>query len=99
MKAAATNAATCGRNMRAGGSFAPVQISRASGTSTSGNATRAGLRQRAARGLNAATNVSRYNPSGTTHSSGTAAMSVDTYVVTASSRLDGTNASITHLAR
>jgi hypothetical protein len=31
-----------------------------------------------ARALNAATNVRRYRPSGTTHSSGTAAMSVET---------------------
>src|SRR3954465_10787695 len=99
MNAAVTNATTWGRNMRAGGSFAPVHISNASGTRTSGNATRAGSRHRAARGLKAATNVSRYRPSGTTHSNGTAAMSVDRYVVTVVSRLDGTNASNTHLAR
>src|SRR5262245_2094671 len=48
---------------------------------------------------NAMTNVRRYNASGAIQKSGTGAMSVEKYVVTPSIRLDGMNASATHLAR
>ena len=40
----------------------------------------------------------RYSASGTTHRSGTGARSVETWVVTPSSRLDGSAASATHRA-
>ena len=49
--------------------------------------------------LNATTNVRRYNASGAIQKSGTGAMSVEKYVVTASIRLDGMNASAVHVAR
>src|SRR5262245_14177498 len=52
-----------------------------------------------ARCPNAITNVARYNANGTTHISGTAAMSVEIYVVTPSIRLDGMNASMIHRMR
>ena len=52
-------------------------------------ATRRGGRRGA--GVKAKTNDNRYSASGTAHSSGTEAMSVDRYVVTPSRRLDGTN--------
>jgi hypothetical protein len=47
---------------------------------------------------NAMTNVSKYSASGTTQSNGTAATSVERYVVTPRSKLDGTDASATQLA-
>src|SRR5438046_6186810 len=47
--------------------------------------------------LNAMMNVSRYRASGPTHKSGIDAMSVVMWKVTPSIRLDGTNASATHL--
>src|SRR5712692_8586704 len=51
------------------------------------------------RALNTATNVSRYSDNGTIQKSGTGAMSVEKYVVTASIRLDGTKASAIHVTR
>ncbi len=53
----------------------------------------------AERALNATTNVRRYSASGAIQKSGTGAMSVEKYVVTASIRLDGMNASTTQVAR
>src|SRR5262245_10885229 len=49
--------------------------------------------------LNATTKVRRYNASGAIQNNGTGAISVEKYVVTASIRLDGTNASAVHAAR
>ena len=54
---------------------------------------------RVAEGLKVRTNVSRYRANGTTQSSGTAATSVDRKAVTASIRLDGTNARAIQRAR
>src|SRR5437870_5072769 len=47
----------------------------------------------------AATKVARYSARGNTHSSGTAATSVDRYVVTPSSALDGSADSSSHHSR
>src|SRR5690242_5948864 len=70
-----------------------------SGTISSGSARCATALTRADREPNATTNVTRYSESGMTHNSGTVAMSVERYVVTASIRLDGAKASATHRAR
>ena len=56
-------------------------------------------RGEAERALKATTNVRRYSASGAIQKSGTGAMSVEKYVVTASIRLDGMNASAIHVAR
>ena len=50
-------------------------------------------------GENARTNVPRYIASGSTHSSGTAATSVEMWVVTPSIKLEGMNDRITHRSR
>src|SRR6267143_5272879 len=47
----------------------------------------------------ATTNVRRYSASGAIQKSGTGAMSVEKYVVTASIRLDGMNATTIHVPR
>ena len=56
-------------------------------------------RTEAERALKATTKVRRYSASGAIQNSGTGAMSVEKYVVTASIRLDGMNASAIHVPR
>ena len=60
-----------------------------SGNSTNGRRCATVAATRSLRRLKATTNVTRYRASGTIQSSGTAATSVDRYVVTASIRLAG----------
>src|ERR1700686_54472 len=74
-------------------------IRRTIGKSTIEKARTGGRGETTAREPNTSTNVSRYSASGSTHSIGTAAMSVVRYVVTASTRLDGMNASATQRNR
>ena len=69
------------------------------GTTTNGKARRDAPITRDDVIENAAMNVTRYKKSGITQSRGTAAMSVDRYVVTPSMRLEGAADNVTHLSR
>src|ERR1700741_1926775 len=74
-------------------------ISTTSGRTTSGMNRSAIDREDAGCAPKATTNVRRYSASGGIKKSGTGAMSVEKYVVTATIRLDGINATTIHVAR
>ena len=93
------NAARCSGIASHSGSRPSTIINTTSGRTTSGINRSAIDRDDAGCAPKATTNVSRYSASGAIQKSGTGAMSVEKYVVTASIRLDGMNATVIHAAR